>query len=784
MTTQPGSQPAADLDPERALQQGRQILLYLLVQLRQQGQPAVGATAIEHSSTAHRLRSIVNRIQRAAIALEWADLLPVTTGLQTLLTPIATQAVHLDQRIAALVSKGVKCLEALLVQHLTNRDCAQEAAMFAKVLQLLQRLRQQLATELSQSPSERSPANNAAAHDAVDMSPEAELPAALANPWGDELPFPELRQIARSAPKPPTSDPPTSESQAAPLQAHTLTPIPDNPDQDHDEAAAAQILTGPTQRRSDLPLGLGQADKLTQIVRQGLEQPVYPTPGLSQLHVLELGQQVRQLLEQANTQAVQGAEHQQHLQQVRRIGQRLQRRLIQAQLDLDRCKVPDSERQQFERQQFERQQPEQLQKTRLEQVERSLQDVSQNLAQLVQNLDVLTQSHQQHQTTQRHQQRLVNRVTRQLADSQTTTLAATLAPLQRLWPQIQSLYPEPVELRIESQIEGQPVAVDHALSRDLYKLALQVCWYLLAVEPQPKPDAADTTQATQRSVLSQVQSANRITISAVQAGQQLILRVQGQGPALHQPKPLPPTAAPVDPLRSASGDPASNPALNPDLTPTALTELLFEPEFSAATDPVPTAAPRGSRELAAIDQRLLALRGTLTVQANAHAGTTLSLQIPSQQRLEMVLICAAAEQVYALRTTRVQRLIVPAAQQLRQTPQGLVLLYTQPSATTLLPIHDLGELLRPLYGSGKTAATPAQPIAQPPLGRPLLILCDRQNQQYALAVDRVLGKQTTVVRSLPAMTKTPSYLVGTTPLTVKRLALVIDACELIAQLKT
>ncbi|MBD2775889.1 hybrid sensor histidine kinase/response regulator [Iningainema tapete] len=257
-----------------------------------------------------------------------------------------------------------------------------------------------------------------------------------------------------------------------------------------------------------------------------------------------------------------------------------------------------------------------------------------------------------------------------------------------------------------------------------------------------------------------------IEICAYHQGRYLVVEVRddGQGLDFEQIRALAVERQLISPAQARS------------LNETQLTDLLFEPGFSMASQ-VNDLSGRGIG-LDVVRTHLHAMQGSVAVDSELYHGTIFKLQIPLSLSIGSVLLFQVGDRTYGLLKNAIKEILIPSTNQIHTWEGGKVLRWSNDGVNQLIPIYQLKSLNyfslenQPQLSQNKQPNEQMQPI--------ILIRC--QDKILGLEVDRLLGDQELVIRPLGKMIVPPSYVYGGSILADGRLTLVLDGSALMEYL--
>lgn len=210
---------------------------------------------------------------------------------------------------------------------------------------------------------------------------------------------------------------------------------------------------------------------------------------------------------------------------------------------------------------------------------------------------------------------------------------------------------------------------------------------------------------------------------------------------------------------------------------TDLHEFIFEPGFSTAAQ-VSELSGRGVG-LDVVREQLRSLQGSVTVQSTPTQGTTFTLTLPLTLTIGNLLVCLVGTTPIAFRSDGITEILIPQPDQITQTgTQRSLTWHDQPA-----PIYRLSDILT--YACLVPERPPSQVLAAVPAPAnweaPVLIL-QREQQVFALQVDRLVTEQELVIKPFGSAIGPPSYAYGCTVLGDGSLIPVIDGLALLEAL--
>jgi len=216
-----------------------------------------------------------------------------------------------------------------------------------------------------------------------------------------------------------------------------------------------------------------------------------------------------------------------------------------------------------------------------------------------------------------------------------------------------------------------------------------------------------------------------------------------------------------------------------NLTEPELLDLIFSPGFSTANK-VSEISGRGMG-LDIVRTQMNALNGSVSVESLPNEGTTFILKITFSMTTEKLMLVQARGIVYALLLDRIEKILIPTDEQIKEIEGKKVLHWNVGEDETMVSLRQLSELLA-YHGSLFNSPTPYNTLNNHDANinkNPVLLL--RRNQGlFALEVDQIIGEQELVIRPLGNAIAPPKYIYGCSSLANGNLILVIDASLLLS----
>lgn len=384
-----------------------------------------------------------------------------------------------------------------------------------------------------------------------------------------------------------------------------------------------------------------------------------------------------------------------------------------------------------------------------------VQSLLEDVVQLGEATDAIEMFARQSQETLEKQRRLLTNTRDSLMEARMLPLGHLFERFPRILRQLEVIHKKQVTLNFH----GSDALVDKAVVEKLYDPLLHLLRNAfdhgielpISRQKRGKPEKGE------------------IEISAYHQGKYLVIEVRDDGHGLDFEK----IRAKAVECQLVSPEQAHS------LNETQLTQLIFEPGFSTASN-VNDLSGRGIG-LDVVRTHLQTIQGSVAVYSQLNQGTMFRLQIPLGLTIANLLLCEAGNQTYALFVNSVEEILIPTAQQIRSWEGGKVLQWGKNAAMKLVPIYQLKKALN--YSSYVTQPSvfKTKHSRSKEQGMPvILIRC--QDKLFGLEVDQLIGDQELVIRPLGAMIVPPLYIYGSSILPDGRLTLVLDGSTLMESL--
>ena len=210
-------------------------------------------------------------------------------------------------------------------------------------------------------------------------------------------------------------------------------------------------------------------------------------------------------------------------------------------------------------------------------------------------------------------------------------------------------------------------------------------------------------------------------------------------------------------------------------TPEQLSELIFEPGFSTASQ-VSELSGRGVG-LDVVRSQLTAIKGSVAVTSALGKGTTFTLYLPLTLTIARLMIGLVGSSAFAIPAEGIEEIFTPQPNQLKKSGNQRFLYWRE----QIIPAYGLADLLEytcplpeiPMSKALVAVTTPEE------WASPMLIL--RQDQRFiALEIDRLVNEQELVIKPFSSTIAPPNYTYGCTILGDGSLVPVIDVIALLS----
>jgi chemotaxis family two-component system sensor histidine kinase/response regulator PixL len=384
-------------------------------------------------------------------------------------------------------------------------------------------------------------------------------------------------------------------------------------------------------------------------------------------------------------------------------------------------------------------------------VHTQVQTILENLVQLEESVEDIGLFARQSNQTLDQQQHQLTQLRDELVWARMLPLSEVLNRFPRTLRDLSVTYQKPAKLKLT----GVDVLIDRAILGKLYDPLL----HLLRNAFDHGIESAELRQKQGKPEQGQIE------ICAFHQGNQTIIEIRDDGQGLDLER----ISHRVRELGWLSAEQIAK------LAPAQLIEMIFEPGFSTATQ-VNELSGRGFG-LDVVRSQLQAIRGTVSVSSTAGQGTTFILSLPLTLTITQLILCLAGSLPIALPADNIEDILTPISSQLQQTDTQSFLNWREQT----IPIYSLNNLLNyhcpipeGIFGQILAAFPTSKDWAAP------VIVLRREQQVFALAVERIITEQELVVKPFGESITPPSYLYGCTILGDGSPVPVVDAATLLA----
>jgi two-component system chemotaxis sensor kinase CheA len=200
-------------------------------------------------------------------------------------------------------------------------------------------------------------------------------------------------------------------------------------------------------------------------------------------------------------------------------------------------------------------------------------------------------------------------------------------------------------------------------------------------------------------------------------------------------------------------------AVHPDMTDEQVWQLAFAPGFSTA-DAVSDVSGRGVG-MDVVNRNIRALGGSVEVRSKRGQGTTIALRLPLTLAILDGMSVEIGGESFILPLSFIAEALVPQSGQVKSITGGPRVVQVRDS---YVPLLDLQALLHIPEASAENG---------------IAIVVEADGRQAALGVDRLLGQQQVVIKSLEANYRHVPGIAGATVLGSGRVALILDVNALL-----
>lgn len=208
-----------------------------------------------------------------------------------------------------------------------------------------------------------------------------------------------------------------------------------------------------------------------------------------------------------------------------------------------------------------------------------------------------------------------------------------------------------------------------------------------------------------------------------------------------------------------------------------LLDLMFLPGFST-TDKVSELSGRGVG-LDVVRSQIQDLKGSVNVNFERGKGTTFTLKIPLTLSIANLLICSVGTNVLAIASSSIEEIVVPKSSQVNISEDKRLLQWRDQT----IPIRHLSEFLNFYCPTPETLPNSSLISVPTPMDWALPLLIIRRNQEiFALEIDRLITEQELVIKPLGSAIAPPKYIYGCTILGDGSLVPILNSQELLDNL--
>ena len=244
----------------------------------------------------------------------------------------------------------------------------------------------------------------------------------------------------------------------------------------------------------------------------------------------------------------------------------------------------------------------------------------------------------------------------------------------------------------------------------------------------------------------------RITLSAQNAGGEVVLRIADDGAGLNREKIL---------ARARQNHLFSKP--EEELTDAEIYSFIFAPGFSTK-EKVTEFSGRGVG-MDVVMQNIKTLGGKVLVDSVPGEGSTTTIRIPLTLAIIEGMSLAVGQSAYTLPITSVRQSFRPAAEEVFQDPDGSEMIMVRGECYPIIRLHALYHV--------EGAVTD--------FTQGILVLVENDGQAMCVFADRLLGVQEIVVKPVPKFIQQVSNtkgIIGCTLLGNGKISLILDAARL------
>ncbi|NJN75137.1 MAG: hybrid sensor histidine kinase/response regulator [Synechococcaceae cyanobacterium RL_1_2] len=381
-----------------------------------------------------------------------------------------------------------------------------------------------------------------------------------------------------------------------------------------------------------------------------------------------------------------------------------------------------------------------------------MQSVLEELMLLEESVDDVTLFARQSNTTIESQKQMLDRLRDELMWSRMLPLGDILKRFPRVLRDLSNRYDKPAELKLS----GTGVLVDKAVLEKLYDPLL----HLLRNAFDHGLEDGQTRVAA-----GKLKKGN-IEIRAFHQGSQTLIEIKDDGGGINYDR----LAQKVVERGLLRQEQLSS------ITPEELVNFIFEPGFSTA-EKVSDLSGRGVG-LDVVRSQLETLKGSVSVSSIENKGTTFTMKLPLTLSITKILVFAIGTTALGIASDGIEEIIIPRPDRIKTSAGQKFLTWRD----QIVPIHSVESMLQ--YNCALPESSSIDQIAavSTPVGweLPVLIL-KREDQVFALEVERLVTEQELVIKPFDPAIAPPSYMYGCTILGDGTLIPVIEGVTLLEQ---
>jgi len=333
----------------------------------------------------------------------------------------------------------------------------------------------------------------------------------------------------------------------------------------------------------------------------------------------------------------------------------------------------------------------------------------------------------------------VAHVARQVRELQEAVMGIRLLPLDYLFSRLPRLVRDLAQ-KLSKDVELVTHGGDTELDKEMIEKLADPLMHLVrnSLDHGIEPPAAREAAGKRRRGTVQIRASHQ--------GGSILVEVQDDGAGFDRDRIL----------RTAEqrGTP-----LHPDISDEQVWQLAFAPGFSTA-DTVSDVSGRGVG-MDVVNRNIRALGGSVEVRSQRGQGTTIALRLPLTLAILDGMSVEIGGESFILPLSFIAEALVPQSGQVKSITGGPRVVQVRES---YVPLLDLQALLHIQGASTETG---------------IAIVVEADGRQAALGVDRLLGQQQVVIKSLEANYRHVPGIAGATVLGSGRVALILDVNALL-----